>query len=137
MPRIRGKRAARIVRDPATGKDRVVHETFEGDELHGAHCLDTDGAEIIHPLDCGCLAMAAGRCHLCQALSCARCHGRCHRCQVPVCLEHSRFGPDETGNTVRLCGPCRDHLRRTRRLITGFKALLSPFVKWEDHHGAP
>lgn len=135
MARIRGKHSARIFRDPRTGRDRVLNESFEDDVLNGPGGLDTHAGEVMYPLDCGCLAAAAGRCHLCGALSCPKCHGRCVQCQAPMCLEHSVFAPTGTGGTQRYCKSCHDQHRRTRRLMTCVKAVLSPFVQWEARHG--
>ena len=72
---------------------------------------------------------AGGRCleKGCSAILCVNCVGQCAICLLPICLAHSNWLLIDQ-KKVRLCQQCHNDLKR--RQI--FKALLSPFVEFND-----
>lgn len=116
--------------DPVSGESFTLSPDSSVDRLH----VDLD--RFYH---CGCNAQSpmGGQCaeRGCKNVSCAACFGRCGICKSPLCLEHSRFLSEEQGQRVRLCRKCHDTLSRSRAHRSVVKALVSPFIAFDDRRG--
>ena len=133
MRPIRGERSDEVVHDPwdfsarKLGQDDTLHVvTDEG----GIDSLRT-GRHVA--CVCGCLKPPGGFCAECVQPVCVDCYGFCAgNCHKPLCPRHSVFVFDATGSVVRLCRACHSQVSRKRIVRGVFRALLSPFVRFEQ-----
>ncbi len=143
MRPLRHEQHHEVVHDGWTGQPHVVgqqttdHVLTDEGEVRSLHVTHTTACA------CGCANRPVGGfCAVdgCGVPVCERCFSssvcRCGACLKPVCPAHAvrRAGP--TGNTVTLCAECDSTLTRQRVVRQVLRALLSPFLRWEDHHGS-
>lgn len=87
---------------------------------------------------CGCNAnhkTLGGRCREegCFRDSCVDCFRRCHSCHVPLCSLHRKTLQSGTQSAViTLCPGCHATASRKRMLRTVVRAVLSPFISFQD-----
>lgn len=114
-----------------------VELPMEADSIEVGDSVDSTHIHADHFYHCGCPMEIppGGKCAEggCGRISCQRCAGRCARCQKPLCLEHSVYVLADNGTaTGRFCRGCDGEIRRARRIRSVSRALLSPFVKFEN-----
>jgi len=96
-----------------------------------------DSAKLVGFFHCGHVTTdgIGGKCGEpgCANICCKQCFAtsRCAQCLKPLCLEHVNELTTET-LTVRLCLSCHATVSRRLRWRRLFRALLSPFVTFED-----
>ena len=125
-------------------QNSTVDNLGSTEEIH--NLSDVDGSlesvyiEEKRHQDCGCFAPAGGRCCVCGAISCIRCHKHCGGtdnpdplgCGRPLCREHSYYLTFPDGRTVPFCKQCYGKIARTQRWQAAGRLLLEPFIENEE-----
>ena len=136
MERFRGERKRRVFHDPwtATGKPLEAEEIDHFINDDGG--LDSQHTGRAMACDCGCLRPPGGFCAECgDAVVCVDCFGHCV-CGKPLCPRHSHFVERPgSGGRVRLYRSCHESESRQRLVHRAARALLSPFIRFEDGDG--
>lgn len=132
MQPIRGKRRFKFVSNPWTQDEQLFHQSDEAHVLGDEGEVQSMACEHLVGCACGCLAEPAGFCADCadRRPICERCLHHCQRCGKSCCGKHRR--QIRSGAAERLCTDCHDAADRQRIARTCVRALLSPFIEFND-----
>ncbi len=142
-----GRDKRRIAKGRSTTDERGnvvvnLHETTQH-RVSDQDCLDTLELDFSDYFDCGCNAKTnrlGGRCAECGGTTCEKCFAmaRCACCMKPLCLRHAfSFEPGRGQARVILCATHHDEMRRRQFWRRVGRAVLSPFVAFDDPRHNP